>query len=63
MPQWQQIWSSSTVLAQTAATAQALTDLADANGAHLAAAAVASTTPAPGPRRYGMCGRLQTWAL
>jgi len=62
VPGWQEIWSAC-VLGQTAATAQALTDLAEGNAPHLAQAAVGSATARPGPRRYGMCGRLQTWPL
>lgn len=62
VPRWQEIWSA-VVLDQTAATAQALTDLAEGDAPHLAQAAVGSATARPGPRRYGMCGRLQTWPL
>lgn len=62
VPGWQEIWSA-VVPHQTAATAQALTDLAEGNAAHLAQAAVGSATARPGPRRYGLCGRLQTWPL
>lgn len=59
---WQEIWSAD-VLPQSVTTAQALADLADGRAPHLASAAVASATARPGPRRYGMCGRLQTWPL
>jgi len=62
VPRWREIWSA-VVLGQTAATAQALTDLAEGNAPHLAQAAVGSATARSGPRRYGMCGRLQTWPL
>jgi len=59
---WQEIWSAD-VPPQSVATAQALVDLAGGRAPHLASAAVASATARPGPRRYGMCGRLQTWLL
>ena len=62
VPQWQKIWAAG-VLAQTTATAQALAGLAEGNAQHLAQSAVGSAAARPGPRRYGMCGRLQTWAL
>ena len=47
----------------TAATVAALASLADGEGPHLAAGTVAGTGGRPGPRRYGMCGRLQTYDL
>jgi len=59
---WQEIWSAD-VLPQSVTTAQALADLAGGRAPHLASAAVASATARPGPRRYGMCGRLRTWPL
>jgi len=62
VPRWRELWSAS-VLTQTAATAQALAGLAEGNAQHLAQSAVGSAAARPGPRRYGMCGRLQTWAL
>jgi mannose-6-phosphate isomerase-like protein (cupin superfamily) len=60
VPRWQKIWAAG-VLAQTTATAHALADLAEGNAPHLAQAAVGSTTARPGPRRYGMCGRLTSY--
>jgi mannose-6-phosphate isomerase-like protein (cupin superfamily) len=62
VPRWQEIWSAD-VLPQVTATAQALTDLAGGCASHLSSAAVGTAAPRPGPRRYGMCGRLRTWPL
>ncbi|MBO1752600.1 cupin domain-containing protein [Actinotalea sp. BY-33] len=62
VPQWQQIVRDG-VEASTARTVEALAGLAAADPTHLAGAAISATGPRPGPRRYGMCGRLQTWEL
>ncbi|MBX9243690.1 cupin domain-containing protein [Actinotalea ferrariae] len=62
VPGWRGVWEAS-VQAGAAATSRALTDLATGAGPHLASAAVASAAPRPGPRRYGMCGRLRTWPV
>ncbi|WP_250447760.1 cupin domain-containing protein, partial [Actinotalea sp. C106] len=58
VPQWQQIVHDG-VEASTASTVEALAGLAGADPTHLAGAAVSATGPRPGPRRYGMCRRLQ----
>ena len=62
VPRWQEIWTAG-VPGQTAATARALADLAQGKAPHLAQAGVGAASLRPGPSGYGMCGRLQTWAL
>jgi hypothetical protein len=62
VPRWYEIWETGG-LHETTATAHALADLAQGNAPHLARAAVGVATARPGPRAYGMCGRLQTWSL
>nr|WP_129339629.1 cupin domain-containing protein [Cellulomonas endophytica] len=62
VPGWRDTWTGS-VAAATAATDAALAALAVGSGRHLAGARADALDPAPGPRRYGMCGRLQTWPL
>lgn len=61
-PGWQVTWDS-TVRASADRTAGALAALAVGTAPHLRDAATASTQARPGPPRYGMCGRLRTWAL
>ncbi|MDE0546653.1 cupin domain-containing protein [Microbacterium sp. C7(2022)] len=58
--QWQQRWES-TVEAETSRTRAQLAALAAGESGLMTDAAVARATPNPGPRAYGMCGRLQTW--
>ncbi|MCL3859473.1 cupin domain-containing protein [Actinotalea sp. K2] len=62
VPQWQRIVHEG-VERSTAETLGALAGLARGEGTHLAGASVDSTSARPGPLRYGMCGRLQTWQL
>jgi len=62
VPGWQLTWDS-TVRASTDRTADVLAALAVGTAPHLRDAATASTQARPGPPRYGMCGRLRTWAL
>lgn len=62
VPGWQERWDS-TVRAATERTADALVALAAGTAPHLGEAATASAQARPGPLRYGMCGRLRTWAL
>lgn len=62
VPGWQLTWDS-TVRASADRTAAALVALAAGTAPHLRDAATASTQARPGPPRYGMCGRLRTWAL
>lgn len=58
--QWREIWSAN-VEAETERTRGQLEALADGDGSHLSQAAVVRGEPRPGPRLWGMCGRLQTW--
>lgn len=60
VPGWQQIVHDG-VERTTSRTVQALAGLARGDGSHLLEASVASAQARPGPARYGMCGRLQTW--
>lgn len=62
VPGWQARWDA-TVRASTDRTASALVELAAGDAPHLRDAATASTQARPGPPRYGMCGRLRTWAI
>ncbi|WP_278236371.1 cupin domain-containing protein [Isoptericola sp. AK164] len=59
---WREIWESS-VGSAAGQTDSALEALATASAATLADGRVAARDARPGPRRYGMCGRLQTWPL
>ncbi|AEG43273.1 cupin domain-containing protein [Isoptericola variabilis] len=59
---WRRTWEASAAAA-TEQTAAALAALARGSAATLADGRVASIDAAPGTRRYGMCGRLQTWPL
>lgn len=69
---WRDVWTSSVGRA-VAETDWALAALAPESGAdpgaaeaavvgHLEFGRVAARDPEPGPRRYGMCGRLQVWS-
>jgi len=69
---WRDVWSASVGRA-VAETDWALAVLAPESGAdpgaaeaavvgHLELGRVAARDPEPGPRRYGMCGRLQAWS-
>ncbi|MFI6182145.1 cupin domain-containing protein [Nonomuraea sp. NPDC051191] len=58
---WKELWDG-TVAAETERTGSQLDALAGGDAAHLGQAAVVRTTPGPGPRAFGMCGRLRTWA-
>jgi len=60
VPRWQELWTR-TVYAETELTAGALEGLIRGVAPHLARGSVTTVDPAPAPRRYGMCGRLQTW--
>ncbi|GIG27839.1 cupin domain-containing protein [Cellulomonas marina] len=62
VPRWREVWEAS-VGAGARATDVALTDLVAGAAPHLAAAGARALAPVPGPRRYGMCGRLQTWRV
>ncbi|MFI7696661.1 cupin domain-containing protein [Nonomuraea sp. NPDC049655] len=58
---WKELWDQ-TVAAETERTASQLDAIAAGDPAHLGRAAVVRTTSGPGPRAFGMCGRLRTWA-
>jgi mannose-6-phosphate isomerase-like protein (cupin superfamily) len=58
---WQRLWQS-TVEAETARTRAQLEQLAGGMPGLMADAAVERGEPREGPRAFGMCGRLQTWA-
>lgn len=58
--EWTRRWRDGAA-AQAAATEAHLAALAAGDGAHLGDAVVRRQDAAPGPRRYGMCGRLQVW--
>lgn len=60
VPRWQDVWTR-TVYAETETTAGALEGLIRGVGQHLSRGSVTAVDAAPAPRRYGMCGRLQTW--
>jgi hypothetical protein len=59
---WRETWEASVGVA-TEQTAVAFAALAAGSADTLSAGRVASIDAAPGARRYGMCGRLQTWPL
>jgi hypothetical protein len=59
---WRETWEASVVQA-AGATDAALEALSDASPVTLGDGGVAVLDAADGPRRYGMCGRLQTWPL
>ena len=58
--QWQQQWTR-TVGAETERTRDQLAALAEGRPGLMSDAAVVRAEPTPGPRGFGMCGRLQTW--
>lgn len=58
--EWRQRWRAG-ALAQAEATGAQLDALAAGRADHLAHSTVRHAEAAPPPRRYGMCGRLQTW--
>lgn len=60
VPHWQDVWTRS-VYAETESTAAALEGLIRGVAPHLARGTVSTVEASPAPRRYGMCGRLQTW--
>jgi mannose-6-phosphate isomerase-like protein (cupin superfamily) len=62
VPGWSPLWRDGP-LAQVTRTGEHLAALAVGRADHLAGAAVHAAAPAPGPERYGMCGRLTTWDL
>ncbi|WP_237100957.1 hypothetical protein [Nonomuraea sp. MG754425] len=57
---WTELWER-TVAAETERTRARLAAVATGDPAHLGQAAVVRTMPEPGPRAFGMCGRLRTW--
>ncbi|MFC9948591.1 cupin domain-containing protein [Streptomyces pratensis] len=62
VPEWRAIVRAG-VERSTAETVSALASLASGGAGHLADASVVEQAARPGPARYGMCGRLQTWQL
>lgn len=59
--EWTKLWSDS-VLVDVETTRAQLASLAEGDASHLGDAAVVRAVPRPGPRAFGMCGRLGTWA-
>ncbi|MGW5877946.1 cupin domain-containing protein [Nocardiopsis terrae] len=59
---WRRIWEES-VARETERTREQLADLARGEPGIMGEAAVARPEPRPGPRRFGMCGRLRTWQM
>lgn len=57
---WRELWEGGAA-AEVARTRAQLDALAAGEPGLLAAATVSRAVPSPGARRYGMCGRLQTW--
>ncbi|MFS0705669.1 cupin domain-containing protein [Cellulomonas sp. 179-A 9B4 NHS] len=62
VPRWQDLWGR-TAFADTDGTARVLEGLMRGVAPHLQLARAERIEAAPAPRRYGMCGRLQTWDL
>lgn len=58
--EWTKLWSDS-VLVDVETTRAQLASLAEGDASHLGDAAVVRAVPRPGPRAFGMCGRLGTW--
>ncbi|KQS98857.1 cupin domain-containing protein [Cellulomonas sp. Leaf395] len=59
-PRWQELWTRN-VHPENASTAAALEGLFRGAAPHLARGTVSTIEANAEPRRYGMCGRLQTW--
>ncbi|MGR6918274.1 cupin domain-containing protein [[Actinomadura] parvosata] len=57
---WRELWNG-TVAAETERTRAHLDAVESGDPAHLGQATVVRTAPRPGPRAFGMCGRLRTW--
>ncbi|WP_102159593.1 cupin domain-containing protein [Zhihengliuella halotolerans] len=57
---WREIFAAN-VEEQVRRTRAQMDGLAAGDGTHLAAGAVVAGNPRPGPRLWGMCGRLATW--
>ncbi|MEZ0447058.1 cupin domain-containing protein [Cellulomonas sp. ICMP 17802] len=62
VPHWQDVWTRN-VYPETETTAGALEGLIRGVAPHLSRGSVSAVEAAPAPRRYGMCGRLQTWPI
>jgi len=62
VPRWQDLWGR-TAFAETDATAAVLEGLMRGAAPHLQVGRAERIESAPAPRRYGMCGRLETWAV
>ncbi|GHD05512.1 cupin domain-containing protein [Zhihengliuella salsuginis] len=57
---WREIFAAN-VEEQVGRTREQMDGLAAGDGSHLAEGAVVAGGPRPGPRLWGMCGRLGTW--
>ncbi|MBO0899244.1 cupin domain-containing protein [Cellulomonas sp. zg-ZUI222] len=62
VPHWQDLWGR-TAFAATDATAAVLEGLMRGAAPHLAHGRSERVESDPAPRRYGMCGRMETWDL
>lgn len=62
VPRWQDLWSRTT-FAESDATAGVLEGLVRGVAPHLQAARAERLESDPAPRRYGTCGRVETWHL
>lgn len=62
VPRWQDLWGR-TAFAETDATARVLEGLMRGAAPHLQVGRAQRLGSDPAPRRYGMCGRLETWHL
>lgn len=62
VPRWQDLWGR-TAFAETDATAGVLEGLMRGDAPHLQTGRAERFAARPAPRRYGMCGRLETWDL
>lgn len=60
VPRWQDLWSR-TAFAESDATAGVLEGLVRGAAPHLQTGRAVRAVADPAPRRYGMCGRLETW--
>ncbi|UZN02739.1 cupin domain-containing protein [Cellulomonas sp. S1-8] len=60
VPRWQDLWGR-TAFAETDATAGVLEGLMRGAAPHLQAGRAERVESHPAPRRYGLCGRLETW--
>ena len=62
VPHWQDVWSRTTFV-ESDTTAGVLEGLARGVAPHLETGRSHRLEADPAPRRYGLCGRLETWSL